>query len=264
MTTSTMGPGAGRLVAGVVALAVVLAACGDDGGSGATSPATAGDPVIAPGDGGEYVADLDPGSVVDRIDNPYLPLLPGARWVYEGTSDGERERIEVTVIDERRRVMGIDAVVVRDTVTSGGELVEDTRDWFVQDADGAVWYLGEESVEYADGEPVSTEGSWEAGVDGAQPGIIMPAQPTPGDAYRQEYLPGEAEDMAEVLAGGRSLTVGGRAYGDVVVIREWTPLEPEAVEEKSYAPGVGQLLERQTAGGGGRAELVEYEPGTTG
>ena len=144
------------------------------------------EPVIDPGDGGEYAVDIDPADFVETIDNPYLPLLPGARWVYEGIEDGETERVEVEVTEERRDVMGISAVVVRDVVYEDGELVEDTYDWFAQDVDGNVWYFGEDSKEYEDGEVVSTERSWEAGVDGALPGIVMLADPVVGEAYRQD------------------------------------------------------------------------------
>ena len=179
-------------------------------------------------------------------------------------SDGELEHIEVVVTDERRQVMGIEAVVVRDTVTVDGELAEDTYDWFAQDADGNVWYLGEESTEYEDGEAVSTEGSWEAGVDGALPGIVMYADPVPGTAYRQEYDEGEAEDVAEGERAGPSVTVAGQDYADVVVIREWNPFEPDVVEDKSYAPGVGTILEEKVAGGDERVELIEHTPGQEG
>jgi hypothetical protein len=201
---------------------------------------------------------------VPIIDNQYLPLTPGSRWVYEGTSDGEQERIEVVVTDQRRRVMGIDAVVVRDTVTVGREVVEDTYDWFTQDVEGNVWYLGEETAEYEDGQVVSTEGSWEAGVDGALPGVVMLAQPRPGQAYRQEFYRDQAEDLAQVLTVGQRATVAGSTYDDVVVIREWNPLEPDVVEEKSYAPGVGPVLEEQTAGGDDRVVLAQHTAGTAG
>ncbi|HEX6424142.1 MAG TPA: hypothetical protein VFZ79_11725 [Acidimicrobiales bacterium] len=249
----------------VAALAggLTVAACGDSSAEGpeASAAPSATAPVIDPGDGGDYAPDVDPADFGGPIDNPYLPLLPGARWVYEGTSEGEAERIEVVVTGERRRVMGIDAVVVRDTVTVDGELVEDTDDWFAQDADGNVWYLGEASTEYEGGEPVGTEGSWEAGAGGALPGVVMPAEPTVGLAYRQEYDEGEAEDLAEVLALDGRATVSGETYDDLLVTREWNPLEPATVEEKSYAAGTGLVLEVVTAGGEGRVELVEFTPG---
>lgn len=268
MTTSTSGAGrrVGRraVVAGCV-LALALAGCGGDDDGAATGDGTPStEPVIDPGDGGDYRPALDPATVADRIDNPYLPLEPGARWVYQGTSSDGEERTEVTVLDERRRVMGIDAVVVRDTVSVAGEVIEDTRDWFTQDADGNVWYLGEDTAEYEGGRVVSTEGSWEAGVDGALPGVVMWAEPRPGQAYRQEYWPDHAEDLAEVLSVGQRTTVAGQGYEDVVVIREWNPLEPDVVEQKSYAPGVGSVLEEMTTGGDERVELVEYVPGAAG
>jgi hypothetical protein len=265
-------PSARRAVtvaAGIALLGLVVGACGGDGDSstgGTTTTRTAAGgespvPVIDPGDGGDYRPDLDPADIVDRIDNPYLPLSPGSSWVYEATADSETERIQVVVTSDRREVMDIPAVVVRDTVTVDGQLVEDTFDWFAQDRDGNVWYLGEDSTEYEDGRPASTAGSWEAGVDGAQPGIVMPAEPAPGQAYRQEYLVGEAEDMAEVARVGVTETVPVGSFDDLLVTTEWTPLEPETVEEKYYAPGVGLVLEVVTAGGEGRVELIEHTPG---
>jgi hypothetical protein len=256
-------------VAAMMAPLVLLAACGGDNGS-ATSGTTAATeasteapsqaPVIDPGDGGNYRPALDPAATVDQIDNPYLPLLPGSRWVYEGVSEGQQERIEVVVTDERREVMGIDAVVVRDTVTVDGAVAEDTYDWYTQDREGNVWYLGEDTAEYEDGEVVSTEGSWEAGVDGALPGIVMLADPVVGEAYRQEFYEGEAEDLAEVARLGESRAIAGTTYDELVVIEEWNPLEPEVVEEKYYAPGVGTVFEVATQGSDERVELVSYTP----
>jgi hypothetical protein len=215
------------------------------------------DLVIDPGDNGQYEADLDPADFVPDIDNRYLPLSPGRRWVYEGVEEDEIERVEVVVTSERKQILEISAVVVRDTVTVDGELVEDTYDWFAQDREGNVWYLGEDSKEYEDGEVVSTAGSWQAGVDGAQAGIVMPADPTVGHVYRQEFYPGEAEDVAEVVRLGASERVAVGEFDDVVVIREWNPLEPDVVEEKYYAPEIGQILGVMVAGGDGREELIE-------
>jgi hypothetical protein len=234
-------------------LASFAIGCGDDGGTA---------PVIDPGDGGQYAPTIDPADFVDSIDNPYLPFTAGTRWVYEGGSDGEIERIEVVVTDERRTVMGVDVTVVRDTVTVDGELVEDTLDWYAQDRDGNVWYFGEESKDYEDGEVVSTRGSWEAGVDGALPGIVMPADPEVGFAYRQEFYEGEAEDMAEIRRVGVHKEVPFGAFDDVVVTRDWNPFEPDVIEEKYYAPGVGMIFETKTAGDTGSAELIEHTGGT--
>ena len=150
--------------------------------------------------GAEQV-DLDPSDFTTEIDNPWFPMTPGSRWVYEETAgEGTAARVVVTVTGEQRTVDGIDAVVVHDVVSEDGSVVEDTYDWYAQDADGNIWYLGEDTKELEDGVVTSTEGSWESGVDGAEPGILMPADPTVGLEYRQEYLAGEAEDAARVVA----------------------------------------------------------------
>jgi len=243
-----------------VMVLLVAAGCGDDdAATSSTSASTSTESVIDPGDGGDYHPEIDPADFVDTVDNPYLPLVPGTRWVYEGEGDeGEVERIEVTVTDERHEVMGISATVVRDSVYADGELIEDTRDWFAQDRAGNVWYLGEDTAEYENGEVVNHAGAWEAGVDGALPGVVMPADPQVGDVFRQEYYAGEAEDMFEVAEVGTTRTVAAGSYEDVLVTTDWNPLEPEVVEQKSYAPGVGLIAEEKTAGGTGHAELVEH------
>lgn len=250
--------------AGLIAISSLLAvACGDDSSETTTAAsepeAEAAEPVIDPGDGGDYNPVLDPADFVDVIDNPYLPFTPGSRWVYEGTSGGETERVEVVVTDQRKEIVGISATVVRDTVTIDGVLVEDTLDWFAQDKEGNVWYLGEDVKNYEDGELVDTDGSFEVGVDGALPGIVMLADPEVGDAYRQEYYVGEAEDLGEVLRLGGDVTVPAGDYSDVLVTEDWNPLEPEVVEEKSYAKGVGLVFEEKVRGEEGQVELIEFE-----
>jgi len=259
--------------------AMTAGACSDDatpGQAGSSTTSTAGDgagvtttpgkrgdatAVIDPGDGGRYRPQIDPARFVERIDNRYFPLTPGASWVYEGKVDGETERIEVVVTPERRTVLGISAVVVRDTVKLGGKLIEDTFDWYAQDLDGNVWYLGEDTKEYENGKVANTKGSWEAGVNGALPGIAMPANPTVAHAYRQEYYAGEAEDLAEVVRLGATETVPFGKLDALVVTKEWTPLEPGNVEEKYYAPGVGLVLEAKVVGGTGRVQLTKFTPG---
>jgi hypothetical protein len=247
-----------------VAVVAALSACGSGGGAASgnrTSTTAQTTAVIDPGDGGHYRPEIDPADFVERIDNPYMPLPPGARWVYEGESDGEAERTVVEVTGDTREVMGITATVVRDTVYVDGELAEDTYDWFAQDREGNVWYLGEDTHEYEGGQAVSSAGAWEAGVDGAEPGIVMPAHPKVSQAYRQEFLRGEAEDMGQIVevAVTRSIDLG--TFADVVVTRDWTPLEPDVVEEKWYAAGVGLIREADMAGSPGSAELVEHTTG---
>jgi hypothetical protein len=137
--------------------------------------------------------------------------------------------------------MGVTATVVRDTVTLDGELVEDTLDWYAQDRLGNVWYFGEEVRNYRDGVLLDQAGSWEAGIDGALPGIIMYADPAAhiGQTYRQEYYPGQAEDMAEVLAVGVHVSVPAGDFEETLTTRDFTPLEPDLQEEKVYARGIG-------------------------
>lgn len=244
-----------------------IAACGSNEpsiGAPVTAPAASATsvPVIDPGDGGVYSPQLDPADFVDVIDNPFLPMPVGAHWLYEGESEGEIETVDITVTGDRKTILGISAFVVRDTVTIGGELVEDTYDWFAQDKAGNVWYLGEEVKDYENGQVVSTAGSWEAGVDGALPGIVMPAAPVISDVYRQEFYAGEAEDMMEFIDVGATLTVRAGTFDDVVMTMDWTPLDPDTIEEKSYARGVGKIREAKSAGGNSFAELVEYTLGS--
>jgi hypothetical protein len=235
-------------VAVAAAFGVVLTLTGDD--DARTRPS--GDESAA-----AYSPSIDPAGFTAAVDNPYFPLPPGARWVYEGRVEDGLERTVVEVTGDTRVVMGVTCVVVHDTVTVDGEMIEDTFDWFAQDAGGAVWYFGEETYEYEDGEIVSTEGAWEAGVDGAQPGIVMPARPQVGDSYRQEYYEGEAEDAAEVLSLTESATVAVGTYEDVLVTEEINALEPDVVEHKYYARGVGPIFTVQVQGGSDREELVE-------
>jgi hypothetical protein len=241
--------------------ALMAAGCGADT---ATTTNTAADPttlattVIDPGDGGNYEPDLDPANFVDVIDNPYMPFKPGMAWVYEGESDGETERIEVVVTGERRDIQGISATVVRDTVHVAGELVEDTYDWFAQDTDGDVWYLGEDSTSYESDGTTSKAGSWEYGVDAALPGIVMLADPSVGDSYRQEFYPDEAEDLGEVLRVDETKSIGIGEFTSVVVTEDWNPLDPETIEHKYYAPGVGKIYSEHVRGDPETVELVEF------
>lgn len=205
-----------------------------------------------------YAPTIDPANFVLGIDNPYFPLVPGTAWVYEGETEDGLERIEVKVLDETREVMGITCVIVQDTVWLDGEMIEDTLDWYAQDQDGNVWYMGEDTYEYENGVAVNSNGAWEAGVDGALPGIVMQGEPEVGESYRQEYYVGEAEDMAEVISLTESVTIAYGAYENVLVTKEWTPLEPGKAENKYYAAGVGLMLEEVVEGGEGRIELIEF------
>jgi hypothetical protein len=200
----------------------------------------------------------DPDDFVDEITNPYLPFTPGSTWTYSASSEDGTETITVTVLEETRLIQGVEATVVHDVVTDeDGGVLEDTFDWYAQDRDGNVWYLGEDTTEY-DGEEVSTEGSWRAGRDGAQAGLVMPAEPRVGDGYRQEYYAGEAEDRATVLDLDEEVTLAYGVFDDVLETEESSSLEPDVVEHKYYAKGTGLVAERTVEGGDEVVELVGF------
>ena len=182
---------------------------------------------------------IDPANFVAEITNPYFLMKPGTIFKYEGTRDGVARRDEMTVTTETKMIMGVPCVVVRDVSTTDVEIVEKTVDWYAQDVDGNVWYFGEDTAEYANGKVTTTDGTWLAGVDGALPGYIMKAAPTLGDAYRQEYRPGVAEDFARVVK--IDATAGGPTgkYTNVVVTEDTDLLDKAKFEHKWYAPGVG-------------------------
>jgi hypothetical protein len=159
--------------------------------------------------------------------------------VYEGTRDGVPLRIELTVTSDTKVIMGVRCIVVRDIVT--GALEERTSDWYAQDASGNVWYFGEDTKEYKNGLVTSTAGSWEAGVDGALPGIIMLAHPAQGDAYRQEYRPTVAEDVAMVKQLNATANVPAGNYSNVLVTNDRDLLDLTKDEDKYFAPGVGTV-----------------------
>jgi hypothetical protein len=217
--------------------------------------------VIDPGDGGTYAPTIDAAAFSATVDNPYFPLRPASRWVYSVTSSDGDEQIVVEVMPETRTVVGVPVVQVHDVASSGGTTKEDTIDYYSQHRDGSVWYFGEATTAY-DGATTSTRGSWEAGVDGALPGIIMPAAPAPGGrGYRQEYYPGQTEDLGQIIATGQTIDGLAGHFDRVVVTRDWSPLEPDLVEEKSYAPGVGVVLERTKQGGDEVVTLTDYTAG---
>jgi hypothetical protein len=211
--------------------------------------------------GAPYDPVISPANFVSTIDNPYFPLIPGTTFIYEGETADGLERDEFAVTHNTREILGVTCVEVHDTVTVDGELTEDTLDWFAQDRDGNVWYFGENSKELEDGLVVSLEGSWTAGVDYAQPGIVMKAHSAIGDFYRQEFALGTAEDLAEVISLTESVTVPFRPqpFDNCLETAETSPLEPDALEYKFYFPGVGNVLTIDEVTGD-RSELVEIIP----
>ncbi len=236
-------------VAGSVAAACLLAACG--GGETKTTELPRGSEPV----------ELDPERFTVEIDNRYWPMAPGTRWTYrEVEADGKELKVVVTVTSTTKQIAnGVTARVVRDTVTEDGDLIEDTFDWYAQDDDGNVWYLGEDTAEFEAGELTTNAGSFEAGVDGAQPGIAMPGTPADGMRYRQEYYEGEAEDNGEVLSVEEQAEVPFGSYDDVLLTKDTITIEPDVLEYKLYAPDVGPVLVFGVSGGGGREELVALE-----
>ncbi|HEY6201200.1 MAG TPA: hypothetical protein VI231_21535 [Candidatus Binatia bacterium] len=187
--------------------------------------------------GAPYDPVIDPNKFSGTITNTFLMFTAGTTFVYE-SNFGQHN--EVVVTNNTRNILGADCREVHDTVKVNGKLTEDTLDWYCQDQDGNVWYFGENSQELEDGLVVSLEGSWTGGIDGAKPGIAMKANPKVGDVYRQEFLPGVAEDIAEVLSVTETITLPGfGTMNNCIKTKETTPLEPDALENKFYCPGVG-------------------------
>jgi hypothetical protein len=207
-------------------------------------------------EGQTYRPTIVPSEFTTEITNPYMPLVPGTALTYKGA--GEMNVFNVT--DRTREVMGVTTMVVRDRAFAGGELVEDTEDWFAQDSVGNVWYFGEATAECDGHRIVSHHGAWEAGVDGAQPGIVMLANPEIGAYYRQEFLRGEAEDVARVVRLDSTITSALGTYPNVLITEDFTRLEPAIVEHKKYAPGVGLVEEQIVKGGSGVIKLTEIHP----
>ena len=218
-----------HLSIGLIAGAALVAGCGEQAKPSKADPAK-----------------LDPEELSTDIDNPYWPMRPGNRWVYSETDDeGARAKVVVTVTDKTRKIAnGATARVVRDEVTEDGEPVELTDDRYAEDREGNIWYLGEQTAEYENGKVKTRAGSFEAGKDGAQAGIIMPAHPRPGMEYRQEYYKGEAEDKARVLSLDDQAEVPAGHFRNVLMTKDINPLDPKVLEYKLYARGVGPVLAR--------------------
>lgn len=208
--------------------------------------------------GGGIPALPPPSDFAPVVTNPYFPLIPGTTFTYRSETDEGVETNTVEVTHDTKTILGITATVVHDRVYLDGVLTEDTFDWYAQDRQGNVWYLGEQSCEIENGACVSTEGSWQAGVDGAQAGILMWASPAAhkGKTYRQEFLAGVAEDMAKVLRLNARASVPYGDFSGCLETMEWSPLEPGVREHKFYCPGVGTVLEVQPKGGRVSSELV--------
>ena len=200
-------------------------------------------------------AGLNPSDFSANVDNPWFPLKPGTVYVYRGVRDGKPSRDVVTVTHRVVRIQGIPCISIEDRLYLRGKLEERTTDWYSQDTHGNVWYFGEDTAELDEhGRVTSTEGTWQAGVDGARAGVYMPAHPRVGMSGLQEYYKGHAEDSFVVI--GLFETVTGAVSADALLTRETTPLEPGVVDHKLYVRGIGTVVEQTVKGGDERNELV--------
>ncbi len=232
--------------------AVPSLAAAPSSGSTSTAPVASSSPSAS----SAASPSIDPAAFTTTIDNPWFPLVPGTTLSYRGTKDGKPAVDAYQVTNETRLIDGVTCVVVKDILTLAGKLAETTRDYYVQDKLGNVWYFGEDTQELdANGKVTSTEGTWHAGDDGAEPGIFMEATPTIGRALRQEYYKGHAEDHFQVLSLTASVKVPYRAFQGVALrTKEWTPLEPDVLDNKYYIRGIGEV--REVSVKGPREELV--------
>jgi hypothetical protein len=199
---------------------------------------------------------LNPANFSTKIDNPYFPLPVGRTLVYRGVKDGKSQRDTVTVTNRTRVLEGIRARVVSDVARHRGHLLEKTSDYYAQDKQGNVWYLGEDTAAYLPNGHVDRSGSWHSGVQDAEPGLIMEAHPRIPDAYRQEYSVGQAEDTAWIVDRGRTVKVPYGTLHNTLTSLEATRIEPGAYDKKIYAPGIGIAQERAITGGPEFATLV--------
>jgi hypothetical protein len=251
------------LALAAIALALIAAGCGSSGGGDASGPtkslrsAEGSNPAPVQG---PYAPSIDPADFVSGIDNPYLPFKPGTTLRSQGVAENGRtpQTDTETVTLQTKRIMGVRCTVVRDAVSSRGKPIELTFDWYAQDRKGNVWYFGEDARDFEHGHYVKASDSWQAGVDGAQPGIIMEAHPKPGDRYRQEFYPGHALDQARVL-GTAPVTVPFRSFGKALVTVERSALEPGVLEKKFNVRGIGVVAERVLKGSHERFELADVK-----
>ncbi len=249
-----------------IAAATVLAACGGnaDSNPGPSTAATeASRPAPSLPQGTEQVK-LDPAEFTTRIDNPYWPMRPGRRWVYRSVDPESltAQRDIVRVTNRTKKVAeGVNTVVVRDVASENGAPVEVTADYYAQDKAGNIWYFGEKTAEYANGKVKSRAGSFEAGVDGAQAGIALPAKPMPGMKYRQEDYKGQAEDRGEVISTEAQAEPPFGHFQHALMTKDTSPLEPDVLEFKLYARGIGPATSLTVSGGSEFEELVSYKAG---
>jgi hypothetical protein len=247
-----------HLICGVAAALMIGAiACGDDESStpdATDAPTDATEPATPPG---VYDPEINPEDFTNVITNEYFSLPVGKKMIYEGETADGLERTEIEIESATKEILGVETLIYRDRVYVEEVLVEDTRDYLAQDKEGNVWYFGEEVDNFEDGVLKDHEGSFIAGEDGAKPGIWMKAEQVVGDSYRQEYYPGEAEDIRDVVAVDQTVTTELATYTGCVQTYDWTPLDPDSREYKYHCPEVGALVLSEHLVDDERAELIE-------
>jgi hypothetical protein len=245
-----------RTLAIALALVASLAAgCGSSNKSSQSTSQTTTTTSTGPGSAtalapihGKYAPSIDPANFLATIDNPYFPLKPGTGFHFRGIRGTTPQTDDAVVTHRTVKILGIVCTAVRDVVSEHGRPIERTLDYYAQDKDGNVWYMGEDSYELQNGHFAKASDSWRSGVDGAMPGIIMPAHPQPGDSYRQEYYPqGEAMDEARVIGIRGPVTVPYSTFQKALTTSEFSPLEPQT-EEKYYVAGIGEVREKVVKG----------------
>lgn len=249
----------GAAVASVAVLLPALAGCGSSGGDSSSTAQQSGTSTFPQT---SEPSNLDPADFSTNIDNPYWPMPVGATWhVHVSNPQGESLQETITVTDQTKRIAdGVTARVVRDIVYDHGQPSEITDDWYAQDSDGNIWYFGENTAEIHNGER-DTSGSFEAGRDGADAGVAMPAHPYVGLTYREEYYKGHAEDGASIISTDALAKVPYGRFEHGVQTRNFSGIEPDVIEEKIYAKGIGVVLEITVSGGSDRDELLSYREG---
>jgi hypothetical protein len=205
---------------------------------------------------------VDPADFVLPVDNPYFPLRPGTTYRHDGVKEGRRAVDVFAVTHRTKKILGVTNTVVVDRLYVNGRLEEIAHDWYTQDRQGNVWYFGETIKEYDPiGKRIPAKGAWEAGVDGARPGIVMPAEPKVGQVFRPEFYKGKAEDRYKILDLSRNVATPFRSFSEVLVMSEQTRLEPGVVGLKYHARGFGQIKESVAKGPHETLRLVSVKRG---
>lgn len=239
-----------------IAMAAVLIGCSQDGRKGTLDPSTSALATTGGSIEARVEIPFDADNFKEAVQNPFLPLIPGTILTYRQETPEGVETNTVEVTHDTKTILGVTTYVVHDQVFLEGALSEDTFDWMASDRDGNVWYFGEDTKEL--GPPVSTQGSWEAGKNGAQPGILMLALPKVGDSYYQENAPGVVADQGKVIDLSATVTVPYGTFTNCVKTQEWTPLEPGNRAFKVYAEGIGTVVEIPNKSEG-RVELIAVQ-----